>query len=302
MSRLFILECMFGFYSDIINRVGTYMTERQKFLFDLKGWIVVPAVLCEAEVESCRRHLQALAQDPQSLPEHQRNTYSGPCQELLDHPALVPILREIIAPDLSERFMEPALADGSDSAAYGFRCDNSFYMIRAAAPDTPLVAHNGGPAMGPSHNYDFVNGRMFAPSVRVVWELSPVAMNGGGTPFLSGSHKSNYEIPPEFLHWDDFCWESYACPAGSMIVFSENVCHGSAPWANAAEPRIAIFNHYMHYCMRFHRMAPHPATVEAMPPLRRTLFRDVWMYDRPHDVVLPNSYYASDNHAHGHKL
>ena len=46
---------------------------------------------------------------------------------------LVPILREIIAPDLSDRFMEPAAADCPETtAAYGFRCDSSFYMIRAA--------------------------------------------------------------------------------------------------------------------------------------------------------------------------
>jgi hypothetical protein len=273
------------------------MTDQQKFLFDLKGWIVLPAVLGDAEVAACRKHLQTLADAPHSLPEHERNTYSGPCQELLDHPALVPILREIIAADLSDRFMEPA-TDG-EPAAYGFRCDNSFSVTRAADPNTPWGAHNGGPSMGPSHNYEFVNGKMLAPAVRVVWELSPVAKNGGGTPFLSGSHKSNYEIPFEYRQNDDLCWESYACPAGSMVVFSENVCHASAPWTDTTQPRMAIFNHYLHYCMRFHRMAPEHATIEAMPPLRRTLFRDVWMFDRPENKVLPNSYYAADNRARG---
>ncbi len=60
---------------------------------------------------------------------------------------------------------------------------------------------------------------------------------------------------------------------------------------------------YVGILLRYNKLGGNlPATVEAMPPLRRTLFRDVWMYDRPYDVVLPNSYYADDNYAHGHKL
>jgi hypothetical protein len=65
---------------------------------------------------------------------------------------------------------------------------------------------------------------------------------------------------------------------------------------------MAIFSHYTHYCMRFHRMAPHPATIAEMPPLRQTLFRDVWMYDRPASIVLPNNYYDEGNRAHSREI
>lgn len=281
------------------------MTELQKFIFDLKGWLVIPAVLDEAQTEACRQHLSTLAHNSEALPEHERNTYSGPCGELLDHPMLVPILGEIIAPDLTTQTtnITSTLPAEGETLAYGFRCDNSFPVIREASRSTPFSPHNGGPSMGPSHNFDFIHGKMVAPSVRVVWELNMVEKNGGGTPFLSGSHKSNYEIPAELREqMDELCWESYSCPAGSLVMFSENVCHGSAPWTNPDEPRMAIFSHYMHYCMRFHRMAPHPATIEAMPPLRRTLFRDVWMYDRPESTVRLNNYYHTDNRAHSREL
>lgn len=63
------------------------MTVEQKFLFDLKGWIALPAVLSPDQIAACRRHLEAIASNPPTLPEHERNSYSGPCQELLDHPA-----------------------------------------------------------------------------------------------------------------------------------------------------------------------------------------------------------------------
>jgi hypothetical protein len=222
---------------------------------------------------------------------------------LLDHPALVAILREIVHPDLTthdwvpEELKDPQAEARKPSLAYGFRCDNSFAVVRKAGEVMLLGAHNGGPAMGPSHNYQFVNGRIFSPSTRVVWELNAVSKDGGGTPFLSGSHKSNYNVPHAMQRRDAPGWESYECPAGSLVIFSENTCHGSATWTDPAQPRVAVFNHYMHYCMRFHRTAPPPEAIDAMPPMRRTLFRDVWMWGRADGKVIGNAYYAPENRA-----
>jgi hypothetical protein len=283
------------------------MTASQKFMFDLRGWLLLPAVLTPGEVESCRRHVLAIHANPPVLPEHERNSFSGPCQELLDHPAVVAVLREIIAPDLVDPMWRADetrdfVADRSrPSLAYGFRCDNSFTMIRSADPNTPLGPHNGGPAMGPSHHYQVIDGRILSPSVRVVWELTDVPRNGGGTPFLSGSHKSHFNVPAEHLQRGSPGWESYECPAGSVVLFSENVCHGSAAWTNTAEPRMAVFNHYMHYGMRFHRTPPPPAAIDAMPPLRRTLFRDVWMFEPGEGGFRSNAGYSPGNRARAHE-
>ena len=285
------------------GRFQSCMTEEQKFLFDLKGCLALLSVLSDGEIEACKRHLRAINDGPPTLPEHERNSYSGPCQELLDHPAIVSVLREIISPDLPGEWTEPSYNKQPDvSVAYGFRCDSSFYMIRPASEETPFRPHNGGPNMGPSHHYQFVHGKIFSPAVRVVWELNPVKMRAGGTLFLSGSHKSNYDVQQSLLQPDDPRWESYECPAGSVVIFSENVCHGSAPWTDTTEPRMAIFNHYMHYCMRFHRSVPHPKTIEAMPAMRQTLFRDVWMFDHQKDKVYPNTYYGPNNRAHSREV
>jgi hypothetical protein len=283
------------------------MTTSQRFLFDLRGWILLPSVLTREQVDGCKRHLLAIRADPPTLPEHERNSFSGPCQELLDHPAIVAVLREVIAPDLVEvkwRNVETrdfAAERSKPSMAYGFRCDNSFTMIRSADPNTQLGPHNGGPAMGPSHHYHVIDGRILAPSVRVVWELNPVSKNGGGTPFLSGSHKSCFNVPGEHLRADSPGWESYECPAGSVVLFSENVCHGSAPWTDTTQPRMAVFSHYMHYGMRFHRTPPPPAAIEAMPPLRQTLFRDVWMFEPGEGGFQNNISYSPENRAKGHE-
>lgn len=273
------------------------MNAFQKFLFDVKGWVVLPAVVGAAEVERIKSHLAALRESPESLPEHQRSTFAGPCGDLLDHPVLVEALRDLIGPDLGPNHVPTVDIDQpAESAAYAFRCDNSFLAVRHADKHVNRDAHNGGPTMGPTHNYQWVAGRMFSPSVRVVWELNPVRMNGGGTVFFSGTHKANFPMPP-VAEIDDRYFESYECPAGSLVLFSENVCHGSATWRDETHPRMAIFNHYTHYTMRFHPDVPPAALIDTMPPLRRTLFRDVWTYRFERRPPVPNNYENAGNRA-----
>src|SRR4051812_15669628 len=108
------------------------MTPEQLFHFDLKGWLVVPSVLSRAEVAACRKHVEDARATPSPLPEIERNTYAGPCGELLDHPVVVDVLRELVAPDLVRpEWVSPENRDfaadrAKPSLAYSFRCDNSF--------------------------------------------------------------------------------------------------------------------------------------------------------------------------------
>src|SRR5205823_1834230 len=100
----------------------------------------------------CHQHLTDICERPDSLSEYERNSFAGPCQELLDHPAILSVLCEVIGPDVSEH-------------AYGFRCDASTFDIRAPGwrPQPSQGPHNGGP-MEPTHTYDFRRGRIFNSS------------------------------------------------------------------------------------------------------------------------------------------
>ena len=55
------------------------MTDEQRFFFDLRGWILLPSILSEAEVDTLKGEVYAGA----------RNSYEGDLQALLDHPAIV---------------------------------------------------------------------------------------------------------------------------------------------------------------------------------------------------------------------
>ena len=56
------------------------MTDYERFIFDLKGFIVIDSVLSEDETNTVRDHLTTLAEDPENLPEHHRAPMAGPAE------------------------------------------------------------------------------------------------------------------------------------------------------------------------------------------------------------------------------
>ena len=153
------------------------MTDEQRFFFDLKGWMVLPAVLEESEIEEVKAEGYAGA----------KRGYTGPAQRLLDHPAIVGIFSDI----LSE---EPFVRDD----CYGFRMEGSYFIIRQPGWDVSERADNGlphvvrPPQQANAMRYQAVGGKIFSGLTRVVWELEEVKAGQGGTSFLSGSHKAHF--------------------------------------------------------------------------------------------------------------
>ena len=65
------------------------LTQEQKYLFDKNGWLLVPGVLTESEIEEMRDFCYRLKDDPEPIPQHHRSTYGGPLEKLTDHPVVV---------------------------------------------------------------------------------------------------------------------------------------------------------------------------------------------------------------------
>ena len=57
------------------------MSEEQKFLFDLKGWVLIPGVLEPDLLEALRQHVVKLRKDAESLPAYERYSLAGPGQD-----------------------------------------------------------------------------------------------------------------------------------------------------------------------------------------------------------------------------
>jgi hypothetical protein len=248
------------------------MTSEQKFFFDLRGWILLPAVLSETEIEEMKAEVYAGA----------RQSYEGVLQELLDHPAIVGVLNEILSED-------PFVKDD----CYSFRCEGSFTTARPPGWSKSERGDGGlphvvrPPQQANAMRYQVAGGKIFSGLTRVVWELEEVKEGTGGTSFLSGSHKAhfNYGGPDPYRpNIGESPWEAsmraamddYSCPPGSVVIFTESLVHAANDWTNPDNPRCAVFNCYNSIWAQWHRLNLSHETIEAMPPKRRTLFRGTW--------------------------
>jgi hypothetical protein len=225
------------------------MTDEQKFFFDLKGWISLPSVLSESEIEEMKAQVYDGA----------RKSYEGPLQRLLDHPAIVGILSETLSED-------PFVKDD----CYSFRCEGSFTTVRPPGWEKSERRDNGlphvvrPPQQANAMRYQVAGNKIFAGLTRVVWELEEVKAGQGGTTFLSGSHKAhfNYGGPSKWAPnikgspWEDSmraAMEEYSCPPGSVVIFTESLIHAANDWTNPDNPRCAVFNCYNSIWAQWHK-------------------------------------------------
>ena len=262
------------------------MTPAQKYLFDLKGFILLPALLSEEELVLIRAHQHKFLYERESLPPHERDNHGGPSQILLDHPAVVGVLNEVLS--------HQALAS---EECYGFRYDHTYTSHRQAGHDN-FGPHGGGGYFnfrGNSHIYQMQQGKVHSGLTRVVWELNEISEGDGGTLFLPGSHKAAFPRSEELSERDSPLWESYNCPAGSAVIFTEALCHSGTRWTNQQRDRLTLFTCYDTVNSKWGKGCPAPEVVASFPEKRRTLFRGVW--HGMSDVPGINKYYEAANQA-----
>jgi hypothetical protein len=243
------------------------LTEHDRIVFDLKGYVIKPAVLPPGEVEELREFVLRQRREPASLPPHQRRLPGGPCERLIDHPAVMDVLLDVIDPDVEK-----------------IRLENIFLSYREGE-ESSWSPHAGGRTTNPNYAYNFHDGRIYAGMTRVVWELTEVVEDHGGTCFIPGSHKANYGIrkgPASIDARDSGLWQSYGCPPGSLVIFSEAVRHSADAWRNPNNPRVAIFGAYNHINVRHHKPDVPPEVIAGLTPEHQRFFREVYhpQFDR----------------------
>lgn len=246
------------------------LSEEQRYLFDTRGWLLMPGVLSDDEVREMREFCYQLQEHPDSLPEHERSTVGGPLQKLTDHPLVVGFMNEFVAH-----------AELASEEGYGFRLEGSFLTLRKVGFDN-FAPHGGSGLLnfpGNSHTYHVGIGRANSGLTRVVWELNPVEQGTGGTLFLTGSHKAAFSPPDSIMDPRSPLWDSYSCPAGSVLFFTEAITHTGSRWSSEDHDRVAIFHCYNTIGNKWHKWEPPAAVLATMPPRRQTLFRKVYCQD-----------------------
>ena len=266
--------------------------ELQQYLFDLNGYLVVENALSAEEVATLNRlideqnlpppdvsprfgsapTLGSSLIAPETFPESK--TLAGraapvgsgflnwgkPFCDLLDHPAIMPILRLRLGDAfrldrLYGMYMRKGMSYGALHADYG-----------ATAPKSGTK---------PGEYYAFKTNEIYEGFIVVAWALSDSGAEHGGFCCIPGSHKSNYRLPPQI-------GENYETsphvvipriPAGSVLLFTESLTHGTASWNAEHERRTLLYKYCISHLVWTSRRVESPTQVE-LTPRQQILLRD----------------------------
>lgn len=223
------------------------MTDREKFLFDLQGFLVIRDVLTEAEVARLNEALDANwdqrvdgglpaytsdAIEGERLPQGMINgmlqwpsPWGEPFHELLAHPNVVPHLNTLLG--------------------RGWHMDMEPHLFHSVPGTRGQNIHGGYPHFNGGHYYHYQNGMMRNGMLVVEFLLTDQNAGEGGFIAIPGSHKSNFlrPRPISLLEEDAEIVVNPGAKAGDVIIFTEALGHGAMPWRAAHERRVLLYRY-----------------------------------------------------------
>jgi hypothetical protein len=195
------------------------------YTFDCFGLIVVPNVLTHSQCIAAWNELDRAMPPDAARP---WDFKLGPLHEWGD-----PLCQPAQAPALAP-YLTAMLGDG-------YRLDHSYAIIQSPfAGGMPL--HGGATPYDPAQDYHWRDGRPHCGLVVVSIALADIDPRDGGLAYIPGSHKSNAPIPDAWLT-AEACplTRRLAQPAGSAVIFTEALCHGTWRWTGQGERRSLLY-------------------------------------------------------------
>jgi ectoine hydroxylase-related dioxygenase (phytanoyl-CoA dioxygenase family) len=200
------------------------LTERERYAFDLQGFLVRRGALGRNELKRLRAAVEGL-QLPRAASSIQSQRFNGHLardaafRDLLDHPAVLEPLLELCGPAL--------------------RLDHA-YGITMASGSAGLGLHGGATPHDPSQYYRVEGGRMFNGLVAVQWALVDHRRGDGGFGCVPGSHKASFRLPADP---DPALVTEVPLDAGDVVVFTEALTHCTIPWRGRGD-RLTLLYKY----------------------------------------------------------
>jgi ectoine hydroxylase-related dioxygenase (phytanoyl-CoA dioxygenase family) len=220
------------------------MNDEERFLFDLRGYIVLDRVLSTEEVAAANaaidHHAHMIASRERGLAhtstrlrgasgkdEFQKNPlgfdrpWCEPFRRMLAHPRLIDYLNPILGP--------------------GFRLDHGPLLIQMTMGTEGHWLH-GGMTFDPSRYHRVEHGIIQCGLCVAAWQLTDVEPGDGGFVCVPGSHKSYFRPPRSVCSMEDDLGVSHqpALSAGSLLIFNEALLHGTLPWRRADKVRRSL--------------------------------------------------------------
>jgi hypothetical protein len=235
-----------------------------RYAFDTRGYLLFEDALDAATVSDLREAVaaQGLA-PPGRTVESQRHGWHGELlrwhpgfRDLLDHPLVVAVLRAFVGPDV--------------------RLDHA-YGIAMAPGTSGLGLH------GPAQPFDAAQfhvsraGAVRSGLTAFSWSLSGGGPVDGGFGCIPGSHRA--ELPrPEGA---ERLVQEVPQPAGSLLVFTEALVHGTLPWRGAHVRHALLYKYSPGNSAWMRGDAAPPDVVALLTPRQRRLLEPPYVGGRP---------------------
>ena len=111
------------------------------------------------------------------------------------------------------------------------------------------------------------NGHIECNLINVMYQLTDIGPEDGGTLVVPGSHKAFFNLPPEVRDITAACdrfhdqtggalLKRVPCKAGSALIFTEALSHGCAPWRAPHQRRTMLCPHLQSYPAHLATRAP----------------------------------------------
>jgi ectoine hydroxylase-related dioxygenase (phytanoyl-CoA dioxygenase family) len=135
----------------------------------------------------------------------------------------------------------------------GFRLDSMMGTLMEPSTEG-FVLHGGGGDPDSLARYAVVDGKIRNNLVTVSYALTDVEPGRGGFACIPGSHKANFPCPASLRRLEPGGGHALQIPvgAGSALVFSEALIHGTLPWTGCTERR-TLFVRYSPGAVSFRR-------------------------------------------------
>jgi ectoine hydroxylase-related dioxygenase (phytanoyl-CoA dioxygenase family) len=207
------------------------MNELERYLFDLQGFLVIENALSSTQITELNSYLDK-QKELQKSPSTTRYrfdcllSWGKPFRDIIDNPRVTPYLSELLG--------------------HEFRLDHDYvHIIDKGVGPVGSSLHGGGNPYDPCQYYEFKHGKMYNGLTAVAYELSDVNQGDGGFACVPGSHKSNYPFPQAWqnLETPHSCVKTVTAKAGSAIIFTEALTHGTLPWQGKNERRTLFYKY-----------------------------------------------------------
>jgi hypothetical protein len=230
------------------------MSEREKFLFDLQGFLHVKDFLTVDEVKALNDAVDANVVPMEEYEWTGPSQYSGgmsgeynirtasdmfnwdqpwcqPFRDLIAHPKLIPYLNSLFG--------------------RGWRLEGApgLIMARKGCGGHGLHGYASRQYDG-TRCYVYANGQFRTGMTVIQYQLRDIEEGNGGVAVIPGSHKANFKCPEDMMLYntDRETVRNVACKAGDLVIFMEATIHGSLPWQADYERRSLLYRYSPKFC------------------------------------------------------